>query len=236
MVGYQKAIREEPTRVEYIGRFGCCLSGGTFRTTLVPAPGPVPRCRLAFSTSALPGQPGRDPCFLALSILPHVCVAHGRQLTGGLQRRGSRRVPAVEHYLGLLVREQVGCQLGDLSGRKVQRSGQVRVPVVLRVQHFEEDERVPPIHLRPQFVATDVHHHATSSPLQETPLAPLPRPRRRGSRRWWTLRDRTQPDEPSDPLQPVSPVCRSWLCRRRVRAASEAPDDRGSCEIRCTRG
>src|SRR5215204_3733657 len=72
------------------------------------------------SASALHGQPGRDPCFLALSILPHVCVAHGRQLTGGLQRRGSRRVPAVEHYLSLLVGEQGGCHLGGLTGRKVQ--------------------------------------------------------------------------------------------------------------------
>ncbi len=62
--------------------------------------------------------------------------------------------------------------------------------------------------------------HATSSPLQETPsLAPLPRTRRRDSRRWWTLRGRSQPDEPSGLWQPVWPICRSWLCRRRVRAA-----------------
>ena len=58
--------------------------------------------------SALHWQPGRYPCFLALAVLPHVCAAYGHQLTGGLQRSGSRRVPAVEYYLGLLVGEQVG--------------------------------------------------------------------------------------------------------------------------------
>jgi hypothetical protein len=55
------------------------------------------------SASAFHWQPGRDPCSLALAVLPHVRVAHGRQLTGGPQGRASRRVPAVEHYLGLLV-------------------------------------------------------------------------------------------------------------------------------------
>src|SRR5829696_6001743 len=253
MVGYQKAIREEPTRFEYVGHGGApacrkppseepwcrrqvsCLDAGS-----PPAPLPSPSCNadrsecrsryrsycIPFSTSlsvssasALNGQPGRDPCFLALSILPHFCVAHGRQLTGGLLGRRSRRVPAVEHYLGLLVGEQVGRHLGGLAGRKVQRSWQVRVPVVLRSQHFEEDERVSPFHLRPQFVATDVRNHATSSPLQETSLAPLLRPRQRDSRRWWTLRGRIQPDEPSGPSQPAWPICRSWLCRHSVHAA-----------------
>ena len=41
----------------------------------------------------------------------------------------------------------------------------------------------------------------------------------RDSRRWLMLRSRSQPDEPSGPWQPVWPICRSWLCRRRVRAA-----------------
>src|SRR5829696_10129092 len=117
MVGYQKAIREEPTRFEYVGHGGApacrkppseepwcrrqasCLDAGS-----PPAPLPSPSCNadrsecrsryrsycIPFSTSlsvssasALNGQPGRDPCFLALSILPHFCVAHGRQLTHG---------------------------------------------------------------------------------------------------------------------------------------------------------
>src|SRR5215211_3037634 len=75
------------------------------------------------SASALHGEPGRDPCFLTLAVLPHVGVAHSRQLTGGLQGSWSRRVPAVEYYLRFLVGEQVWCHLGDFAGRKVQRSG-----------------------------------------------------------------------------------------------------------------
>src|SRR5215203_3047357 len=237
MVGYQKAIREEPTRFEYVGHGGApacrkppseepwcrrqvsCLDAGS-----PPAPLPSPSCNadrsecrsryrsycIPFSTSlsvssasALNGQPGRDPCFLALSILPHFYVAHGRQLTGVLLGRRSRRVPAVEHHLGLLVGEQVGRHLGGLAGRKVQRSWQVRVPIVSRGQHLKEDERVFPIHLRLQFVATDVRNHATPSPLLDTPSAPLPRLRRRDSPRWWTRRDRSRQDEPSGLLLPA---------------------------------
>src|SRR5918998_5479606 len=118
--------------------------------------------------------------------------------------------------------------LGDLARRKVQRSGQVGVTVVPRSQHFEEDEGVSPIYLRPQLVATDVRNHATSSPLQEASSTPLSRLRRRDSHRWWTRRGRSRQDEPSGLLLPAWPVFRSWLCRRRVHAASAAPGDRGS--------
>ena len=112
------------------------------------------------SASALHAQPGRDPRFLALAVLPHVCVAHGRQVTGGLLRGESRRVPAVEHHLGVLVGEQGGRQLADFAGRKVQSPRQVGVPVVLRGQHLEEYEGVSLIYLRLQFLSADVRYHS----------------------------------------------------------------------------
>ena len=49
-------------------------------------------------------------------------------------------------------------------------------------------------------------------------------------------RSHSRRDEPSGLLPPAWPVCRSWLCRRRVHAASAEPSDQGGCEIRCTRG
>ena len=55
--------------------------------------------------------------------------------------------------------------------------------------------------------------------VRETPSVPSPRLLRRGSRRWWRRRGRSRPDEPSGPSRPAWPVCRSWLCRRRVRRA-----------------
>ena len=99
---------------------------------------------------------------------------------------------------------------------------------VLRVQHFEEQERVSSIYLRLQFVANDVRHHASSPPLQETSSTPLPLLRRLDLHRWWTRRDHTQPDEPLNPLRPVWLICgvrRGFSARGRhtPRASSRAP-------------
>jgi hypothetical protein len=57
------------------------------------------------AASALHWWPGRNPCLLALDVVSHVTVTHGRQFTGGVSRGGSLRIPAVKHYLGVLLGE-----------------------------------------------------------------------------------------------------------------------------------
>ena len=62
---------------------------------------------LGSAASTLHWYPSRDPCLLALEVVSHVHVTHSRQFTGGQLRGGSLRIPAVEHYLDVLIGERL---------------------------------------------------------------------------------------------------------------------------------
>ncbi len=117
----------------------CCLPHEGF------APEVAHKLGTALSALALGRQPGVRPVLLAPGVVPHAFVTHARQLTGGFLRGRSFRVSAIDYYVRILVRQNLGRQLPYLIGRQVQRARQVSVLVLFLGERLDEDEVVPPI-------------------------------------------------------------------------------------------
>src|SRR6266704_357760 len=72
------------------------------------------------------------PSLLALRIMRHVGVTHGRQFTGGVFAGVSMRARAVGDDLSILVLQQLRSEFFDLFRGDVQGSGKVGLAVAFR--------------------------------------------------------------------------------------------------------
>src|ERR1700685_3227619 len=83
-------------------------------------------------SSLLHRKPRFHPALLALGIMRHVGVTHGRQFTGGVFARVSMHARAVGDDLSILVRQQLRSEFFDLFRGGVQRSGEMRLALAFR--------------------------------------------------------------------------------------------------------
>ena len=100
------------------------------------------------ATLVLGRQSSFYPILLALGVIPYILVTHVHQFTGGFLRGGSSGAPTVDHYVRLLVGQQLGCQLPYPIGRQVYCARQVSVTVVLFGEGLDEDEVIALIYHR----------------------------------------------------------------------------------------
>src|ERR1043166_8844808 len=83
-------------------------------------------------------QAGADPVLLAFLVLADVCITHRRQLTAGYFRGVSSGASAVRNDLGVLVGQQLRCDLANAVVRDVDRAGEMRMPKTLRRQRLDQ--------------------------------------------------------------------------------------------------
>lgn len=78
---------------------------------------------------ALGWESSINPVLLTSGIVPHVCVAHLRQFTGGVLRSISSRLSTVNHDVSRLIGQKARCDLLHLIGRQIDRAGKMRMLV-----------------------------------------------------------------------------------------------------------
>ena len=79
-----------------------------------------------------------DPVLLSTLIVPHICVAHSRQFTGGFLRRVSRRAGAVNDNVRGSIGQDCRRESRKIIGRQVNRTGQMIVMIGGGGQSFDE--------------------------------------------------------------------------------------------------
>jgi hypothetical protein len=91
-------------------------------------------------------EAGIHPVLLASGVILHVCVTEFRQFTGGLFRRRSAWLRAIDHDFRVLVGKKPRRKFGHLVRREIDRSRQMSVLERGLWQNFDKCERIAAIH------------------------------------------------------------------------------------------
>ena len=124
-------------------------------------------------------QAGGRPTLLAFVEVADVGVTQSRQFTGGDVGGVSGGAGAVDHNLGVLVWKQACSFLPDLVVGQIERTRQMRLPILLFGQGLDQQEVFSRVHLVLELFSANLRDHADPSVVRSGVSGTGPRLRRR---------------------------------------------------------